>query len=94
MKRSFVLGGFGRDVGSDKGTGFLSMLGVVQRRQLRKQAGRSRIVGGPRSCVFLAKPELQHAADAVAFRVSTVGLEISHFTILFKREMTKTMIDI
>jgi len=67
---------------------------LVQRRQLRKQAGRSRIVGGPRSCIFLAKPELQHAADAVAFRVSTVGLEISHFTILFKGEMTKTMIDI
>jgi hypothetical protein len=44
--------------------------------------------------VFLAKPELQHAAKAVAFRVSTVGLEINHFTILFEREMTKTMIDI
>jgi hypothetical protein len=37
---------------------------------------------------------LQHAADAVALRASTVGLEINHFTILFEREMTKTMIDI
>jgi hypothetical protein len=37
---------------------------------------------------------LQNAANAVAFRVSTVGLEINHFTILFEREMTKTMIDI
>jgi hypothetical protein len=37
---------------------------------------------------------LQHAAYALAFRVSTVGLEINHFTILFQREMTKTMIDI
>jgi hypothetical protein len=37
---------------------------------------------------------LQHAADAVAFRVSTLGLEINHFTISFEREMTKTMIDI
>ena len=67
---------------------------LVQRRQLRKQGGRLRIVGGPRSYAFLAKPELQHAAYALAFRVSTVGLEINHFTILFQREMTKTMIDI
>jgi hypothetical protein len=37
---------------------------------------------------------LQHAAYAVAFRASTVGQEINHFTILFEREMTKTMIDI
>jgi hypothetical protein len=46
------------------------------------------------SCVFLAKPDLQHAADAVAFRVLTVGPEINHSSILFEREMTKMMIDI
>ncbi len=67
---------------------------LARLRQRWKQSGQSRIVGGPRSFVFLAKPELQYAAYAVASRVSTVSLEINHFTILCAREMTKAMIDI
>jgi hypothetical protein len=62
-----VLGGIGRDVGSDKETGFLSMLGIGTAAAAPEASRHSRIVGDPRSCVFLAKPELQHAADAVAF---------------------------
>src|ERR1700674_730986 len=66
-KSTFVSGGFARDVAGEKEGRFPSMLGVGTRRQRRMQPGQSRTVGGPRSFVFLAKPESWYAACAGAF---------------------------
>jgi hypothetical protein len=61
-----VLGGIGRDVGSDKETGFLSMLGIGT-AAAAPEAGTHELSAVQGHAFFLAKPELQHAADAVAF---------------------------